>query len=252
MADRTDYWPDYTEDIIEFLQRTGGLRLAIEICWGGQSFTELESATPHSTSTITKRLKEGGELKLWQKIAPSSPGRRGRQKYVPTSRGLELFSMMSDINLVGVYYRKRTWDDEFEQRVDAFYEQLEEAVEEGAFPHPSIEYPTPSAEAFESIDALEQLGIDRPTRDDDADEWPPDDAGEGSKDVTPRVERDDSGSSVDPADAFTEADLVDPDDIGDDGEEEESDDEVGVDDPEDYDDVETWGEEDGSNNEGTN
>lgn len=144
--------PDFSSSFREFFEKKGSVPITCEIVHeGGASFNQMEESTGLSSATLSKRLKDGQRLGLWDTVATREDESRSKQKYVPTDKGHQLWMLIADIGIFETYIKYQTYESEFEEDAQEFIEAVSEAEEEEKLQPDWVEPAEPRAEARETI-----------------------------------------------------------------------------------------------------
>lgn len=146
--------PDPNASLSDFFKKKWSVQIAYKIGNSGASYTSLENDLGISSSVLSRRLKTGEYLGLWTTIAKRSGESRSKQKYVVTQNGLTILHLLQETGVPPAY---KTLEDSREQFLRArtdFLDAIEEHKDAGDLAPPWEESPEPTAEARESINAL--------------------------------------------------------------------------------------------------
>lgn len=105
------------EELEDYLSKRGTVELLCEINQSGSRYGELSEALDISTSTLTKRLKEGQDVLVIEMQA----ARRNRSpvnEYTLTKRGFRILYHMMDTNAIGAYQLYREAQAKFEEKAE--------------------------------------------------------------------------------------------------------------------------------------
>ncbi|WP_135304212.1 hypothetical protein [Haloarcula amylovorans] len=143
---------DYSNPVAEFLDQKGAVELVFDIGEGAKRFKELNASTSISGKTLTKRLKEGVNLGLWEgeefvdgkggdasgieidEVNPDWVGQRDSdrsgvnpkvQRYVITDRGREIMAQISKSGLARAIVKQREQQEEVEKLSESLIEWAE-------------------------------------------------------------------------------------------------------------------------------
>ena len=114
------------EDIADFLSRTGSVGLLHEVSPlkdKGSRFSELDDKVDVSSSTLTKRLDEGCELRILE-VQMESTAYGSNKGYVLTGIGRRLRDRMERMRIFRTYSKMKTLEEELDEAVEDLREQV--------------------------------------------------------------------------------------------------------------------------------
>lgn len=102
----------------EFIKRTGGPEVLVEVAADKKRFTDIDSKTEISSATLSNRLKEGKVEGLWEEQLDEDPDGSARRVYAILPEGRKLAETMQQLDIPELIEKRQKLRSEYDQRIN--------------------------------------------------------------------------------------------------------------------------------------